>query len=78
MDMTVEQLDGGVVKAILTGRLDISGAAEIDMRFSVLAGANKAVIEKGFNDHGITAGTTPVTSKTGGTGKTGKGRRRKS
>ena len=44
MDMTVEQLDGGVVKAILTGRLDISGAAEIDMRFSVLAGANKAVI----------------------------------
>jgi hypothetical protein len=40
--------------------------------------ANKAAIEKGFNDHGITAGTTPVTSKTGGSGKSGKGRRRKS
>ena len=44
MDMTVEQLDGGAVKAILTGRLDIAGAADIDMRFSVLAGANRAVI----------------------------------
>jgi hypothetical protein len=43
------------------------------------AGANKAVIEKGFNDHGITAGTTPVAGKTGGSGKAGsKGRRRKS
>jgi hypothetical protein len=41
------------------------------------AGANKAVIEKGFNDHGITAGTTPVAGNTGGSGKTGKGRRRK-
>ncbi len=44
MDMTVEQLDDGVVKAVLSGRLDISGAAEIDMRFNVLAGANKALI----------------------------------
>ncbi len=44
-----------------------------------LGGANKAVIEKGFNDHGITAGTQPVT-KTGGTKGKGKskskGRRR--
>ncbi len=44
MEMTVEELDGGIVRAILDGRLDIAGAAEIDMRFSVLAGANRAVI----------------------------------
>jgi Zn-dependent metalloprotease len=42
-------------------------------------GVNKAAIEKGFNDHGITAGTQPATKtgKTGTTGKSGKGRRRK-
>ena len=44
MEMTVEQLESGIVKAVLNGRLDIAGAAEIDMRFSVMAGANRAVI----------------------------------
>ncbi len=44
MAMIVEQLDTGIVRAVLNGRLDIAGADQIDLRFSVLAGANRAVI----------------------------------
>src|SRR5436305_1130268 len=42
--MEVEELSGGVTKVRLKGRLDIAGAAEIDLRFNALAGAQRAVI----------------------------------
>ena len=44
MPITVEELEGGVTKVILDGRLDIAGAALIDMRMNVIAGTKKAVI----------------------------------
>ena len=40
----IEQLAGGVTKVRLKGRLDIAGAAEIDLRFNTVAGAQRAVI----------------------------------
>jgi hypothetical protein len=38
MKLTVEQLDFSIVKVNLAGRLDIAGAASVDLPFSVLAG----------------------------------------
>ncbi|HVZ99087.1 MAG TPA: STAS domain-containing protein [Caulobacterales bacterium] len=44
MQLTVEDLPNGVTKAVLVGRLDIDGAAAVDMRFNVLAGAKRALV----------------------------------
>src|SRR5262245_1842810 len=44
MNMTQEQLAGGVTKVTLVGALDIAGSGEIDMPFSIIAGASNKVI----------------------------------
>jgi anti-anti-sigma factor len=44
MQVVVEELQDGVTKAVLVGRLDIEGASKIDIQFSVLAGAKKALV----------------------------------
>ncbi|WP_020177379.1 STAS domain-containing protein [Methyloferula stellata] len=44
MDMVVDELDGGITNVALRGRLDTTGAQTIDMPFSVIAGAKRAVI----------------------------------
>jgi anti-sigma B factor antagonist len=44
MDMQVESLADGVTKVNLTGRLDILGAQQIDLNFSVVAGNHRKVI----------------------------------
>lgn len=44
MPIVIEKIDGKVVKVILSGRIDIAGALEIDMPMSVVAGANNAVV----------------------------------
>jgi anti-sigma B factor antagonist len=44
MKLTVEQLDFSIVKVNLIGRLDIAGAAAVDLPFSVLAGAHRRLI----------------------------------
>ena len=44
MKMALEQVAPGVVKVILEGRLDITGAGVIDLQFSAVAGAHKGVI----------------------------------
>ncbi len=46
MQLTIEELPGGISKAILAGRMDIEGAAAVDMKLNVLAGAaNKLVLD---------------------------------
>lgn len=40
----IEQLAGGVTKVRLKGRLDIAGAAEVDLRFNAIAGSQRALI----------------------------------
>jgi anti-sigma B factor antagonist len=44
MRMAVEPVVPGVVKVILDGRLDITGAGVIDLQFSAIAGSHKGVV----------------------------------
>ena len=44
MPIAIEELDGGVTKVVLSGRLDIAGAQEIDMRMNIVGGSRKAVV----------------------------------
>ena len=44
MPISIEELEGGITRVILEGRLDIEGAAAVDLRMNAIAGAKKAVI----------------------------------
>jgi anti-anti-sigma factor len=44
MKMDVQPLGQGVVKVILTGRLDIIGAGAIDLQFNAIAGSHRGVV----------------------------------
>ena len=44
MDITFEQLPSGATLIILKGRMDVTGAMEVDLRFAAVAAANRAVI----------------------------------
>ena len=44
MKMQVEPVASGVVKVILEGRLDITGAGVIDRQFNAIAGSHRGVI----------------------------------
>jgi anti-sigma B factor antagonist len=44
MPISVHDLDGNVTKVVLSGRLDIVGAREIEMPMAVVAGSRRAVI----------------------------------
>jgi len=44
VEIATEALPGDIVRVVLDGSLDIAGAAAIDLRMNVIAGANKAVM----------------------------------
>jgi anti-anti-sigma factor len=44
LKITTESLDGGITKVNLDGRLDIQGAAAVDLRMNVLAGSSKFLL----------------------------------
>lgn len=44
MGISTEELDGGITRVILDGRLDIEGAAAVDLKLNVIAGSKKAVL----------------------------------
>ena len=44
MPITIETRDGAVTRVVLSGRLDIAGAHEIDMPLSLVAGSSRAVV----------------------------------
>ena len=44
MEIATEELPGGITRVILAGSLDIAGAAAIDLRMNVIAGAHKTVL----------------------------------
>lgn len=44
MDMTVEELDGGITKVVLVGKLDILATQQIDLRFNMISGSKRKVI----------------------------------
>jgi anti-anti-sigma factor len=44
MNMDVTEIAQGMVKVKLAGRLDMAGAARIDLGFSAIAGANRGIV----------------------------------
>ena len=44
MQMSTEELEGGVTRVVLDGRLDIAGSQAIDLKMNVIAGTKKAVL----------------------------------
>jgi anti-anti-sigma factor len=44
MQLSTEELEGGVTRVVLDGRLDIAGAQAIDLKMNVIAGTKKAVL----------------------------------
>jgi anti-anti-sigma factor len=44
MNMAVESVAPGVVRIILDGRLDITGAGTIDLQFNAIAGSHQGVV----------------------------------
>lgn len=44
MQISTEELEGGVTRVVLDGRLDIAGSQAIDLKMNVIAGAKKAVL----------------------------------
>ena len=44
MPIVIEELDSGVTRVRLSGRIDIAGAAEIDLPMSVVGGSRRAVV----------------------------------
>jgi anti-anti-sigma factor len=44
MKMAVEPVGPGVVRVILDGRLDITGASVIDLQFNAIAGSHRGVV----------------------------------
>ena len=44
MAISTEELAGGITRVILDGRLDIEGAAAVDLKMNVIAGSKKTVL----------------------------------
>lgn len=44
MPIALEELSGGITRVILDGRLDIEGAAAVDLQMNVIAGSCRAVL----------------------------------
>jgi len=44
MKVSTEELDGGITRVVLDGRLDIQGAAAVDLQMNVIAGSCKYLL----------------------------------
>lgn len=44
MPVTILDLDNGVTKLVISGRIDIAGAQEIDLPLNTVAGSRRAVV----------------------------------
>ena len=44
MAIATEELSGGITRVILDGRLDIEGAAAVDLQMNIISGTRKAVL----------------------------------
>ncbi len=44
MQLSLEELEGEITKVILDGRMDIAGAADVDLKMNVIAGSRKFVV----------------------------------
>jgi anti-anti-sigma factor len=44
MNISIEEMDGGVTRVVLDGRLDIEGASQVDLKMNVVAGSAKFLL----------------------------------
>jgi len=44
MTLSTEELDGGITKIVLDGRLDIEGAQAVDLKMNIIAGSSKHLL----------------------------------
>lgn len=44
MNISTETMDGGITRVVLEGRMDIEGAAKVDMKMNVVAGNAKFLL----------------------------------
>jgi anti-anti-sigma factor len=44
MQLSTEDLEDGITKVVLDGRLDIAGASEADLKMNVIAGSKNSVL----------------------------------
>lgn len=44
MPIVIEDLEGGITKVVLSGRIDIAGAAQIEMPMSIVGGSKRNVV----------------------------------
>ncbi len=44
MPIELQELENGVTKVVLSGRIDLAGAAQIDMPMNVIGGSRRAVV----------------------------------
>lgn len=44
MQISTEELEGGVNRVVLDGRLDIAGSRAIDLKMNVIAGTKRALL----------------------------------
>jgi anti-anti-sigma factor len=44
MQISVEEMEGGITRVILDGRMDIEGAARVDLKLNVVAGSSRFLI----------------------------------
>ena len=44
MQISTEELDGGITKVVLDGRMDIQGAAAVDMKMNLAAGSSQKLL----------------------------------
>jgi anti-sigma B factor antagonist len=44
MPITIQELDGNVTKVVISGRIDIAGARELEMPMAIVAGSRRAVV----------------------------------
>ncbi|MGA9063276.1 MAG: STAS domain-containing protein [Terracidiphilus sp.] len=44
MQISTEEMDGGVTRVALDGRMDIAGAAVVDLKMNLIAGSSKKLL----------------------------------
>ena len=44
MKISTEAMDGDITRVVLEGRLDIEGAAQVDMKMNIMAGTAKFML----------------------------------
>jgi anti-anti-sigma factor len=44
MQISIEEMDGGITKVVLEGRMDIEGAATVDLKLNVVAGSSRFLL----------------------------------